>query len=339
MVVAGDLVPNNLPHLVSNGRKRSVDTLMETAPTNLLDLVVLYLRTYLEGAATKTFQGRAKHLQHFLTFYTGVYHHLDPKEWYVATTRAWIREQQRDKRVKPGTIATRYVSVRHFARWAHRTLAPSPFPLGLPTEGVKPPEEPKYRFAGLTRKNVLRLMAAADTLSAEPGRRGSHTGNRDRAFLHVALATGLRVSELIGLDSADYDAKKPGFRNIIQKGGTTREYVKLWYPEDHKAALLAWLQERGDFSGPLFCTRTLRPLTRKQAWHMMKRMEQQANAHLPEEEHFTVTPHALRHTLLRRITEDARYGIHMAMAASGHKSDKYIWTYTQPSDDELEELE
>ena len=49
--------------------------------------------------------------------------------------------------------------------------------------------------------------------------------------------------------------------------------------------------------------------------------------------------HALRHTLLRRITEDARYGIHMAMAASGHKSDKYIWTYTQPSDDELEELE
>ncbi len=90
MAGAGDLVPKNLPHLVVNGRKRSVDTLMETAPTNLLDLVVLYLRTYLEGAATNTFQGRAKHLQHFLTFYTGVYHHLDPKEWYVATTRAWI---------------------------------------------------------------------------------------------------------------------------------------------------------------------------------------------------------------------------------------------------------
>ena len=61
--------------------------------------------------------------------------------------------------------------------------------------------------------------------------------------------------------------------------------------------------------------------------------------HLPEDEHFTVTPHTLRHTLLRRITEDERYGIHMAMAASGHKSDKYIWTYTQPSDDELEELD
>ena len=142
----------------------------------------LYLRTYLGGSAKNTVKGRAKHLQHFLTFYVGIYHHLDPKEWYVATTRAWIREQQRDKRAKPGTIATRYVSVRHFARWANRTIDPSPFPLGLPTEGVKPPEEPKYRFSGLTRKNVLRLMAAAEKLCGEPGRRGSYTGNRDRGF-------------------------------------------------------------------------------------------------------------------------------------------------------------
>ena len=71
MAVAGDLVPNNLPHLVVNGRKRSVDKLMETAPTNLLDLTLLYLRTYLDGSPTNTFQGRAKHLQHVLTFYVG----------------------------------------------------------------------------------------------------------------------------------------------------------------------------------------------------------------------------------------------------------------------------
>lgn len=249
-------------------------------------------------------------------------------------------QQQRDKRIKPSTIATRYTSIRHFARWAHRTIAPSPFPLGLPTEGVKPPEEPSYKFAGLSRKNVLRLTAAAETLVKTPGKRGSDTGIRDRALLHVALGTGLRVSEIINLDVADFDnSKKAGFRNVIQKGGTRREYVKFWYGEDHKPALLAWLKQRGDWTGPFFCTRTLQPLTRIQGWRIIKRMEKQANAQLPDDEKFTVTPHTLRHTLLRRITEDERYGIHYAKAASGHKSDKYIWTYNEPSEEELEELE
>ena len=115
------LVPNNLPHLVLGGGNRSVEVLLETAPTNLLDLVSVYLRVYLEGSPQNTVKTRTKSLEHFLKFYADVYHHLHPKEWYVSTTREWLRQQQRDRRVKPGTIATRYVGVRHFARWAHRT--------------------------------------------------------------------------------------------------------------------------------------------------------------------------------------------------------------------------
>ena len=70
-----------------------------------------------------------------------------------------------------------------------------------------------------------------------------------------------------------------------------------------------------------------------------KQMEKQANALLPEDEKFTVSPHALRHTLMRRIAEDPKYGIHYTKAASGHKSDKYVWTYTEPGTEELEELD
>ena len=254
-------------------------------------------------------------------------------------TREWLRRQTRDKGIEPGTVSTWYGSVRHFARWAHSALDPSPFPLGSPTEGVKPPQEPDYKFAGLSRKNVLRLTAGAETLAAKPSRRGSPTGSRDQVLLHTALGTGLRISELLSLEPNDFDRKKRGFRNVIQKGGSRRGFVKLWYADDHLAPLLSWLDERGPSPGPLFSTRTGRALGRDQAWRILKRVEVQANAHLKDEDRFSVTPHALRHTLMRRITEDPKYGIHVAMAASGHRSDKYIWTYTKPSDDELEDLD
>jgi len=63
-------------------------------------------------------------------------------------------------------------------------------------------------------------------------------------------------------------------------------------------------------------------------------MEEQANAHLPEGEKFSVTPHSLRHTLLKKLADQK--GIHVAMKQSGHRSPKYIWRYVQPSDDALE---
>ena len=62
-------------------------------------------------------------------------------------------------------------------------------------------------------------------------------------------------------------------------------------------------------------------------------MERQANAQLPEEERFVVSPHSLRHTLLKKLADQK--GIHVAMKQSGHRSDRYIWRYTQPSDAEL----
>ena len=42
-----ELVPNNLGHMVNGGGNRSVEQLMEAAPTNLLDLVLLYCWVYL----------------------------------------------------------------------------------------------------------------------------------------------------------------------------------------------------------------------------------------------------------------------------------------------------
>jgi hypothetical protein len=53
-----------------------------------------------------------------------------------------------------------YATVRHFARWLARKF-PDLFPLGCPTDGVKPPAEPAADWKGLTRVEEIRLLSAA----------------------------------------------------------------------------------------------------------------------------------------------------------------------------------
>ena len=79
-----------------------------------------------------------------------------------------------------------YASVRHFARWIHHKMRP--FPLGCPTDGIKPPEEPEPEWKGLSCADELRLLNAAQTLRVRPGRgfkRVLIKGGRIRDFVPV----------------------------------------------------------------------------------------------------------------------------------------------------------
>ena len=73
---------------------------------------------------------------------------------------------------------------------------------------------------------------------------------------------------------------------------------------------------------------------RSKVYDLLKRLEGMANAHLPEAERLEVTPHTLRHTRLRRVAEEK--DLRFAKKLSGHKSDRYIRRYTDPSDEEFE---
>jgi integrase/recombinase XerD len=97
----------------------------------------------------------------------------------------------------------------------------------------------------------------------------------------------------------------------------------------------AWLEQRGDGPGPLFPTRSGQRLDRTQAFLILKRVAQQANAHLPPDQHLDVSPHVLRHTLLRKVANEK--GAHYAMELSGHRSDRYIWRYVRPDAQSLAE--
>jgi len=169
---------------------------LEQATQSLAALATVYLVTEAAGHAQATLDAKRRDLQRFLAFYQALYTHDRPDVWFVSVTKAFLKALSREK-LAQASLARIYATVRHFARWLHAKF-PGLFPLGCPTEGVKPPVEPTPGWKGLTRLDEIRLTAAAQTLRARPGH-GTNQGLRNHALLAVLLGSGLRVSEALVL--------------------------------------------------------------------------------------------------------------------------------------------
>ena len=195
-------------------------------------------------------------------------------------------------------------------------------------------EEPKWK--GRSRLEQIRLLNAAQTLRVRTGR-GTDQGLRDHALIATLLGTGLRVSELLTIDVDQYDQRE--FVNVLRKGGHVQRFIPI--QKQHLGVLEAWLEQRGDVPGPLFPTQSGKRLDRTKAFLVLKRVAQQVNAHLPPDQHLIVSPPVLRHTLLRKVTNEK--GVHYTMELSWHRSDRYIWRYVRPDAqslaDAIDELE
>src|SRR5215471_4215874 len=187
---------------------------IERAKHSLAELATVYLVTEAAGHSQATLEAKRRDLQRFLSFYQDLYKHDRPEEWFVSVTQAFLKALQREK-LGQASLVRIYATVRHFARWLHRKF-PGLFPLGCPTDGVKPPVEPTADWKGLTRLDEIRLTAAAQTLRARPGH-GTNQGLRNHALLAVLLGSGPRVSEALTLDRDQYTKK--GFAQVQVKGG------------------------------------------------------------------------------------------------------------------------
>jgi integrase/recombinase XerD len=311
-------VVNNLSHNVS--------VRIEEAKTSLGHLANVYLVTEVAGQSQATVEAKRRDLQRFLTFYQNLYKHDRPDEWFVSVTKAFLKALQQE-RLAQASLVRIYATVRHFARWLHRKF-PALFPLGCPTDGVKPPAEPTADWKGLSRLEELRLLNAVQTMRVHRGT-GTDQGLRNHALLAALLGSGLRVSEILNLDRDQYAGK--GFTCVQTKGGVMRDFVSVH--RDARKVLDEWLKARQDNFPALFMTRTGRKLSRREAYGIIQRIAAQANAHLSEDEKIDVSPHVLRHTFLRKLAETK--GVHYAREASGHQSDRYIWRYVKPDQQTL----
>ena len=219
----------------SNNQQHNVPALLKQGRESLHALARAYFLTEVAGQAPATIDAKRRDLTRFFEFYAKLYGHDRPEEWYPSVTREFLKQTARAG-VSEATLARIYASVRHFARWIHFKVRP--FPLGCPTEGIKPPREPEPQWKGLSRADELRLLAAAQTLRIRHGR-GTNQALRDHAAIAVLLGSGLRISELLGLRREQYSGR--GFRRVIAKGGRIRDFVPVNAEARH--VLEEWLTE------------------------------------------------------------------------------------------------
>jgi site-specific recombinase XerD len=175
----------------------------------------------------------------------------------------------------------RYAALRHpeHAATIERVLAipPKRFELRLVTY--------------LTEAEIEALLGAPD--------RTTWIGRRDTALFCLAVQTGLRASELIGLCCADVHL---GSGAHISCNGKGRKQRITPLTSGTIAALKVWLSERaGQPAAPLFPTRTGCALSRDALEHRLAVYVEGAAAACPSLAHKRVTMHVLRHSSAMRL--------------------------------------
>ena len=143
----------------------------------------------------------------------------------LTTIRGWLAIQ-RQRGVARTTLARRSASLRTFTAWAHRCglLETDPGALLVSPRAHRTlPPVLDVREAGAA------MQPAAGPVSA--------LGRRDRLIMELLYATGIRVSELVGIDIDDIDRSRRVIR-VLGKGAKQRTVP---YGLAAEAALEDWL--------------------------------------------------------------------------------------------------
>jgi integrase/recombinase XerD len=155
-----------------------------------------------------------------------------------------------------------------------------------------------------------------DALLASPDR-SRRIGRRDHTLLLLAIETGLRVSELVGLQCQDVHLGT-GAHLRCQGKGRKERVTPLTAPT--VAVLHAWLKERrGEPTDPLFVTNRGGPLSRDAVEHLLAKYTAIAAQACPSLRGKKPAPHVLRHTCAVQLL---RAGIDQTVIALwlGHES-------------------
>jgi|SRR5579872_1209669 len=157
----------------------------------------------------------------------------------------------------------------------------------------------------------------ADALLAAPDR-GTWAGRRDHAMLVLAVQTGLRISELIGLSHGDVVLDAGAHVRCMGKGRKERATPLTGLIV---AVLRAWLTENpGQAHDPLFPTRTGTRLSHDAIEHRLAVHLATARASCPSLRTKHATMHTLRHTCAMRLRHA---GIDVPSSHSGSATSRW----------------
>ncbi|MGJ5728506.1 site-specific integrase [Pseudomonas aeruginosa] len=163
--------------------------------------------------------------------------------------------------------------------------------------------------AFLSRAEVDALLAAPD----------QHTwsGRRDHALMLLAVQTGLRLSELIGLRRDDVHLGMGAHVSVLGKG---RKERCTPMSKTTRAVMMAWLREPGlSADQPVFPNARGDPLSSHGVHYLLAKHVAAASLNCPSLKHKRVSPHVLRHTTAMDLLQA---GVEQAVIALwlGHAS-------------------
>lgn len=198
---------------------------------------------------------------------------------------AFLDHLEGDRSNSARTRNARLAAVRSLFRYASLQLpehaALIQRVLAIPQKRYLKPDVPF-----LTHPEVEALLAAPD--------RNTWEGRRDLAMLTLAVQTGLRVSELVGLNCADLTLGSGAYVRCRGKGRKERATP---ITKDTQAVLKAWTRERaGGPDCPLFPARNGQRLSRGAVERRVAKYRPQAEETRPTIRRKRLTPHVLRHT-------------------------------------------
>jgi integrase/recombinase XerC len=211
-------------------RRPDLRALRAALPEAVQDVVAGYerhlaLERGLSAHTVRAYVGDAVSLLAFLTESGGDLARLD-----IGRLRAWLATQQAGGASRT-TLARRAASARTFTAWAHRTGVLTTDPGGR----LAAPRAHRTLPAVLRKGQAEEVMRASAAGAAER----DPVALRDFAVLELLYATGIRVSELCGLDVGGVDFSRRVV-TVLGKGGKER-VVPFGVPAAR--ALGDWLDE------------------------------------------------------------------------------------------------
>lgn len=222
---------------------------------------------------------------------------------------------------RPSSVGRRLSVFRRFYRWAVRERLCE----ADPTVRMDAPRQ-RMRLPGtLTEDQVERLLGAPDV--HEP------LGLRDRAMLELIYASGLRVSELVGLRTVQIGLQE-GVLRVTGKGSKERlvpfgQEAGVWLQRYLDEARPRLLGERT--SADLFVTTQGQAMSRQMFWKIIRKYALMAGItqHL--------SPHTLRHAFATHLLNHGA-DLRVVQMLLGHADISTTQVYTHVARERLRQL-
>lgn len=222
---------------------------------------------------------------------------------------------------KPRSISRLIASLRRMYRFALRENK-----IAIdPSLQIESPKLPRSLPKSLSEYEVEALLAAPDLNEA--------IGLRDRAMLEILYASGLRVSELVGLKVTEVSLTE-GVVRVTGKGSKTRlvpmgEVAVDWISRYLKEGRPQILEKR--LSDALFVTKRGAAMTRQAFWYLIKRYAAQASINK------VMSPHVLRHAFATHLLNHGA-DLRVVQMLLGHSDISTTQIYTHVARERLKQL-